>query len=1148
MLVSSVAVADVDTAQNVNLDSNAAPWLVNSGEILPELVFKSDTMAASALPELSSSVDNSQNIHFRPIFDQTSGSCVQASSVGYTFTYEMAAARNLDASIEENQYPEHFTWNFLNGGIAAGSRQHEGWKIIKDNGIPNVNVYGGMASAEPYIDWMSGYDKYYQGMFNRVDGYYSIKVSTPEGINNMKRWMTSHDDGSAVGGIVSFSANSGGDISILEEGTPFAGEKILTKFGTKGGHGMTLVGYNDEIMVDLNGDGQFTNDIDINDDGIVDLKDWEIGAAKLANTSGLNYGQNGFIWLSYSVFGYDSTDLEGPVGITGQQVEVVKVKKDYQPRMTFKINMTHESREKISLRAGVASSVDATAPELTMDFSVFNYQGGNHPMRGSSSEPIEFGLDVSPLLDMIGTENAKKFFLIVDEKDANDNSAGEVISLSVIDYRNGEVEYVGATNTSIINDSVTYIPVDTYAACEQFNATNQQHENAGRAYSNTEITGQICFGTFCWGGTQTTTWYAVGSDQNLGTNASQTVSLIETSSNYYESGSCPAGNAPTIDDVQYTVDASTVTFTGTASDIDGDLSLVLLNIEGVEDSIVCEGTTNFTCIWQASFSQEGENTINLVAVDSTGIRSEFAGPYDIYIQKQNFPTIDSYDFSVSGKTVTFTGTASDADGDLDRVILTAAGESITCQGTSYFTCVWQAPKGGLHNIGISGFDVRNQGNGISNIMVLVTVQGEGQAPIASVTNSSVSNEMLYVEAEITDADDNLDYVYIETPAKFKKCSLADTSASCEVFVGDLESGEHIVKLFAFDLKGNISNIVEIPVVIEKAPTIDSIEYSVDGYTVTFTGTASDADGNLDRVELHSFTQVMACEGTTNFTCVWTAETSGTYPLGIIAIDSSGIRSDYAGPFQVEVGVENHAPTIDSHQYSVEGNTVTFTGTASDIDGNLDKIEIFGAGDEYVCEGTSNFTCTWDAPQAGTYSLSIRAVDTLNRASDTVGPFEIVIEGENQAPTIDSHQYSIDGNTLTFTGTASDVDGNLNRVELRYSNEVILCQGTANFTCTWTADSAGTYTVGIVAIDSLGASSEFAGPYDVVIEEQGQCITDTNYNHVADGRAYVGGMANLYAYGVGSDDSLGLYGSQYYSTTTSLKETSAGVWVLVDSCQ
>ena len=271
-------------------------------------------------------------------------------------------------------------------------------------------------------------------------------------------------------------------------------------------------------------------------------------------------------------------------------------------------------------------------------------------------------------------------------------------------------------------------------------------------------------------------------------------------------------------------------------------------------------------------------------------------------------------------------------------------------------------------------------------------------------------------------------------------------------------------------------------------------------------------------------------------------------LGIIAIDSSGIRSDYAGPFQVEVGVENHAPTIDSHQYSVEGNTVTFTGTASDIDGNLDKIEIFGADDEYVCEGTSNFTCTWDAPQAGTYSLSIRAVDTLNRASDTVGPFEIVIEGENQAPTIDSHQYSIDGNTLTFTGTASDVDGNLNRVELRYSNEVILCQGTANFTCTWTADSAGTYTVGIVAIDSLGASSEFAGPYDVVIEEQGQCITDTNYNHVADGRAYVGGMANLYAYGVGSDDSLGLYGSQYYSTTTSLKETSAGVWVLVDSCQ
>ncbi len=41
---------------------------------------------------------------------------------------------------------------------------------------------------------------------------------------------------------------------------------------------MTVVGYNDSIKYDFNEDGQYTNNIDLNDDGIIDLRDWEVGA------------------------------------------------------------------------------------------------------------------------------------------------------------------------------------------------------------------------------------------------------------------------------------------------------------------------------------------------------------------------------------------------------------------------------------------------------------------------------------------------------------------------------------------------------------------------------------------------------------------------------------------------------------------------------------------------------------------------------------------------------------------------------------------------------------------------------------------------------------------------------------------------------
>ncbi len=85
--------------------------------------------------------------------------------------------------------------------------------------------------------------------------------------------------------------------------------------------------------------------------------------------------------------------------------------------------------------------------------------------------------------------------------------------------------------------------------CAGTTASNSQHETAGRAYSESETTGQTCFGTFCFGGTTTTTWFAQGSNENLGTSASTSTTLYENGSNNWQSanpnnclatGPCPA--------------------------------------------------------------------------------------------------------------------------------------------------------------------------------------------------------------------------------------------------------------------------------------------------------------------------------------------------------------------------------------------------------------------------------------------------------------------------------------------------------------------------------------------------------------------------------------------------------------------------------
>ena len=149
---------------NVNPDPNGDPWyVVNEGPVsieeyemmnaIPQLEYTDDYITK----DLPVSVDNSINQYFRPVFLQQSGSCAQAAGVGYAFTYEMNFERGFSSSVEDNQYPPGYTYNFENDGSGVnGSNYITGWEIIKQGGCPNVTTYGGMYHDNNY--WMSGYD------------------------------------------------------------------------------------------------------------------------------------------------------------------------------------------------------------------------------------------------------------------------------------------------------------------------------------------------------------------------------------------------------------------------------------------------------------------------------------------------------------------------------------------------------------------------------------------------------------------------------------------------------------------------------------------------------------------------------------------------------------------------------------------------------------------------------------------------------------------------------------------------------------------------------------------------------------------------------------------------------------------------------
>lgn len=451
----------------------ALPLFAQKDQIqLPELSEKDKTYFAG-LPEfklsdelmrrnLPSSVDNSQTIHFPLLVSQIGLECGQASSVGIMFAHEINVKRNANGQLGENRYPTHFVYNFINGGEDNGICFWETFEILRYNGTPDVAHYGGMAQGGE-SRWISGYENYYNAMQNRISAVYNIRTNTEEGINTLRQWIYDHGCGDAVGGCGVFYSTFSSPDNVLPSGTPEAGSSVITSWGSSPNHAMTIVGYNDNICWDYNNDGEYTNNIDINGDGVVDPKDWEIGGFKMANTYGnVSYwGDNGFSYMMYK----SVADATSSGGIWDNRVAIVDAKGTYTPQVTAKVRMSHGCREKIKIALGVSPDPSSTNPTYILNYPIIDFQGGCRGMSGTSQE-IEVGFDLNPLLQYLEPNQTAHYFLMVYEN--NDHGSiydGTIHEFSIIDYSHGGTEHqCQQSEVSIVNNGTTTLGVNLAAS------------------------------------------------------------------------------------------------------------------------------------------------------------------------------------------------------------------------------------------------------------------------------------------------------------------------------------------------------------------------------------------------------------------------------------------------------------------------------------------------------------------------------------------------------------------------------------------------------------------------------------------------------------------------------------------------------------
>nr|WP_010132551.1 glycosyl hydrolase family 18 protein [Microbulbifer agarilyticus] len=171
----------------------------------------------------------------------------------------------------------------------------------------------------------------------------------------------------------------------------------------------------------------------------------------------------------------------------------------------------------------------------------------------------------------------------------------------------------------------------------------------------------------------------------------------------------------------------------------------------------------------------------------------------------------------------------------------------------------------------------------------------------------------------------------------------------------------------------------------------------------------------------------------------------------------------------------------------ENDSVVFSVTASDADGQVTAVEFFVDGTLIATDTAAPWQTTWTAV-AGTPSLSARITDNDDLSTTTAAVAitvdEIVVgpvppQVNITAPSNGSSHTT--GDTLTISANASDADGSVTQVEFYVDGNLVSTDTSAPYSTQWSA-TLGDYTLSAVATDNDGQTASAESSISVADEQ------------------------------------------------------------------
>ncbi len=423
-------------------DTVAEEQLEADGEVSEEVQEAiEDTDAVTA--DLPSFVDNSQSEYFPAIGDQGSvGSCTTFAQVYYQFTYEMNKQLGRTSKSKANVFAPYFVYNLINAGGNNGTYASDCYDVLMKQGALDFSKY---SNETDYTTWTADASKWAEASDYRAASYQYI--STETGYSG--HYVTSPKDSDLNtikaaldnGEILTFYSKSRGWIKgnkiqhndAVPGNDAHLGEFIIPYVVSSiGGHRVTIVGYDDNIWYDINGNGL--------------VEEAEKGAFKMANSWGTNtYGHNGgFAWMSYDLL--NNVTQVPNLNVNNRIIGISQIARmtvqPYDNDSDIKLYYTIKTASRYQARIRIKATNKSTGEvktEMVTPFYTFASESVNLGYAGNAGESTgSMSMDLDNLAEGLNSDNFNDYDWEIEFIDSkNDGYTSTVLSAEIVDANKG---------------------------------------------------------------------------------------------------------------------------------------------------------------------------------------------------------------------------------------------------------------------------------------------------------------------------------------------------------------------------------------------------------------------------------------------------------------------------------------------------------------------------------------------------------------------------------------------------------------------------------------------------------------------------------------------------------------------------------------